>query len=50
MFKILNGSENIDYNMFFKIKTGKITLYFTLVKEQSRLDVRYLLTAVKHDA
>ena len=34
--------ENIDPNIFFKIKTGKITRGhdFTLVKGQSRLDVR----------
>ena len=25
VFKILNGHENIDPNIFFKIKTGKIT-------------------------
>ena len=42
MFKILNGYENIDYNMFFEIKESKITRghNFTLVKRQSRLDVR----------
>ena len=43
---ILNGYENIDYNIdaniFFKIKESKITKghNYTLVKKQSRLDVR----------
>ena len=42
VFKILNGHENIDPNIFFKIKTGKITRGhdFTLVKWQNRLDFR----------
>ncbi len=42
VFKILNGYENIDYNIFFLIKEGKITRRhnYTLVKKQSRLDVR----------
>ena len=42
MFKILNGYENIDSNIFFQIKEGKITRghNYTLVKKQSRLDVR----------
>ena len=42
VFKILNDHENIDPNIFFKIKTGKITRGhdFTLVKEQNRLDFR----------
>ena len=42
VFKILNGHENIDPNIFFKIKTGKITRGhdFTLVKGQNRLDFR----------
>ncbi len=42
VFKILNGYENIDSNIFFEIKESKITRghNFTLVKEQSRLDVR----------
>ena len=41
MFKILNGYENIDSNLFFQIKESKITRghNFTLVKKQSRLDV-----------
>ena len=40
VFKILNGHENIDPNIFFKIMTGKITRGhdFTLVKGQNRLD------------
>ena len=43
VFKILNGYENIDSNLFFlQIKESKITRWhnFTLVKKQSRLDVR----------
>ena len=38
----LNDHENIDYNLFVKIKTGKRTrgYDFTIVLEQSRLDVR----------
>ena len=43
VFKILNGYENIDSNIFFlEIKQLKITRghNFTLVKKQSRLDVR----------
>ena len=42
MFMILNGYENIDSNLFFEIKQSKITrgYNFTLVKKQSRLDVR----------
>ena len=42
VFKIFNGHENIDPNIFFKIKTRKITRGhdFTLVKGQSRLDFR----------
>ena len=42
VFKILNGHENIDPNIFFNIKTGQITRGhdFTLVKGQNRLDFR----------
>ena len=42
MFKILNGYENIDSNIFSEIKESKITRghNYTLVKKQSRLDVR----------
>ena len=42
VFNILNGYENIDSNFFFEIKESKITRghNFTLVKKQSRLDVR----------
>ena len=42
VFKILNGYENIDSNICFEIKESKITggHNFTLVKKQSRLDVR----------
>ena len=41
MFKTY-GYENIDSNIFFEIKKSKITRghNFTLVKKQSRLDVR----------
>ena len=36
MFKILNGSDNIDVIIFFEIKDSKITRWhnFTLVKKQ----------------
>ena len=42
VFNILNGYENIDSNIFFEIKKSEITRghNFTLVKKQSRLDVR----------
>ena len=43
VFKILNGYENIDSNIFFEIKKSEITRghNFTLVsRKQSRLDVR----------
>ena len=42
VFKILNGHGNIDPNIFFKIKTGKITGGHDcmLVKGLSRLDFR----------
>ena len=42
MFKILNGYENIESNIFFEINENKITRghNYTLVKKQSRLDVR----------
>ena len=42
VFKILNGYENIDSTIFFEIRQSKITRghNFTLVKKQSRLDVR----------
>ena len=44
-FKILNGHENIDPNIFFKIKTCKITRGhdFTLVKGQNRLVLESIL-------
>ena len=40
--KILNGQENIDPNIFVKIKTGKITRGhdFKLLKGQNRFDFR----------
>ena len=42
MFKILNGYENIESNVFLEIKESKITRghNFTLVNKQSRFDVR----------
>ena len=42
VFKILNGYENIDPNIFFEITESKMTREhnYTLVKKQSRLDVR----------
>ena len=41
VFKILNGYENIDSDIFFEIEESKKTRghNFTLVKKQSRLDV-----------
>ena len=39
MSQILNGYDNIDSNIFFEIKITR-GLNFTLVKKQSRLDVR----------
>ena len=41
VLKISNGYENIDSNIFFKIKESKRTrgYKFTLVKKPSRLDV-----------
>ena len=40
--EVFSGYENIDSNIFFKIKESKITRghNFMLVKKQSRLDVR----------
>ena len=40
MFKILNGYENIDSNIFFEIKESKITRghNYTLVKKQRTLE------------
>ena len=43
VFKILNGYENIDSNIFFKIKESKGGHNFTLVKKQSRFHVRKFL-------
>ena len=42
VFNILNGYENTDSNIFIEIKESKITRghTYTLVKKQSRLDVR----------
>ena len=42
MFKIVNGYEDVDKNMFFKLKEGSRTRGHkaTLVKEQCRLDMR----------
>ena len=39
MFKILNGYENIDINIFVSVKEGRVTL----AKKQCRLDIRKLL-------
>ena len=40
--KILNGYENIDYNIFFENKESKITRghNVTMVRKRIRLDVR----------
>ena len=42
MFKIVNGYEDIDRNIFFKLKEGSKTRGHkaALVKEQCRLDMR----------
>ena len=42
MFKIVNGYEYVDTDMFFKLKEGSITRGHkaALVKEQCRLDMR----------
>ena len=47
MFKIVNGYEDVDRNMFFKLKEGSRTRGHkaALVKDQCRLDMRkYFLT------
>ena len=51
MFTILNGYENIDYNICFEIKESKVTRghNYTLVKNQSRLDVRKLVFIFPED-
>ena len=45
MFKLVNGYEDIDRNMFFKIKEGSRTREHkaAIVKEQCRLDMRNLV-------
>ena len=42
MLKIVNGYEDVDRNMFFKLKEGSRTRGHkaALVKEQCRLDMR----------
>ena len=42
MFKIVNGYEDVDRSMFFKLKEGSITREHkaALVKEQYMLDMR----------
>ena len=42
VFKIVNGYEDVDRNMFFKLKEGSRTKRHkaALVKEQCRLDTR----------
>ena len=42
VFKIVNGYENVDRNMFFKLTEGSRTRGHkaALVKEQCRLDMR----------
>ena len=42
VFKIVNGYEDVDRNMFFKVKEGSRTRGYkaALVKEQCRLDMR----------
>ena len=45
MFKIVNGYEDVDRNMFFKLKEGSRTREHkaALIKEQCRLDMRKYL-------
>ena len=42
VFKLVNGYEDVDRNMFFELKEGSRTREHkaTLVKEQCRLDMR----------
>ena len=41
MYKIVHGYEDVDRNMFFKLKEGSRTRgHKALVKEQCRLDMR----------
>ena len=42
MFKIVNGYEDVDSNVFFKLKEGSRTRgnKAAVVKEQCRLDMR----------
>ena len=42
MLKIVNGYDDVDRNMFFKLKKGSRTRgnKAALVKEQCRMDVR----------
>ena len=40
MFKIVNGYEDVNRNMFFKLKEGSRTRGHKAVKEQCRLDMR----------
>ena len=42
MFKMVNGYDNVDRNIFFKLKDGSRTRGHkaALVKEQCRLDMR----------
>ena len=44
MFKIVNGYEDVDRNMFFKLTEGSRTKGHkaALVKEQCRLDMRWM--------
>ena len=44
VFKILNGCENIDRNVFFSVRYGKRTRGhgITLAKKQCRLDIEKL--------
>ena len=42
MFKMVNGYEEVDRNMFFELKEGRKTIGHeaALVKEQCRLEMR----------
>ena len=49
MFKIVNGYEDVDRNMFFKLKEGSRTRGHkaALVKEQCRIKVLFLTESDK---
>ena len=50
VFKILNGYENIDRNMFFSLKKDSRTREYEgkLVKDPLRLDIRPIISSRSH--